>query len=48
MSESQEKVQKIDYLEKCNQTHMSAAKHMKLKCAACRKEDCLRAVKAGK
>ncbi len=41
-------VEKQDYLEKCNQTKMSAAKHMKLKCATCRKADCVRAVKADK
>jgi hypothetical protein len=39
-------VEKQDYLEKCNQTKMSAVKHMKLKCAFCKKADCVRAKKA--
>lgn len=40
--------QKIDYMEKCNQTKMPAAKHMEIKCANCKKADCIRAAKAAK
>ena len=37
---------KKDLLEKCNQTKLPVVKHMELKCATCRKDDCVRAVKA--
>ena len=39
-------MEKIDMIEKCNQTKMSVIKHMEQKCSSCRKEDCVRAAKA--